>query len=153
MDEAARSHPDFVVPNGGAATGESQPALRCLRRAGCIRRIIKPPWSGNLIGWDWQRQESVFYCVECGEWDLLEGEPWDEALVGPDGFAIVPRDAEVAREWLWFDADPSAASIPSRLDAGDPPEHWSVTDARMHHEGVLAVWPGDVCRVCYKAWH
>lgn len=91
-------------------------------------------WDDDLGTWRWM-------CVECARWEPCEGPPWDDALVDMDGRAVTPRDAWDARmcAWAWFGPDgPTTEADPARV---------------MWAESVLAVWPGDVCRECYRQWH
>ena len=142
---AVLGHPDDTVP---MRMWGLQPLVPHLLRGGRIRRI-RPLYRrlcGLLTAWDRDGQEEVFMCVECGEWDLLEGEPWDPAVADREGHALVPRDALEAREWLTHDR---VLSQGARLQ---PPAHWSIADVRAHYEYVVSVWPGDICRACYRAW-
>ena len=134
----ARAHQDLqrpAMPPGGWPRKPCGPGQIHWRRRETYQGV-----PGLLVSWAAPVGAGVrasFMCVECGCWDDLEGDPWDERLADEDGNAITPRDAADARAWM-----------------RQPPlgEHWSNGSMRRYYASVLAAWPGDICRECYLAW-
>ena len=141
----ARTHPDLLrpaAPPGGWPQRPLGPGQVHWRHRQSYRSV-----PGLLVSWAHPAgpvgDEPSFMCVECGCWDDLQGEPWDERLTDEEGWAITPRDAADARAWLHHNP-----RLLVGTDWGD--HHWSGAEMRRYCESVLAVWPGDVCRECYN---
>ena len=125
-----RTHADWVVPVTApqplTSQGEGVSDYLDHRGESLTAPTVSP------INWDDYR------CCECGLW-APANVPLDERILNPEYMPLRQAEVAAARQWL------RQAARAAEPVVGYHGVHWEM-------RGVVAAWPGDVCRDCWDEW-